>query len=95
MHDVLMFSLNVWSSQSTFEAIGDFGWFYGDFFIPPEQFRHNLVYTGKLLTPVTEPKTQHLRARGTCTCVCAGIYRFLNNPDCVTGYAGFYGTSCE
>jgi len=41
-------------------AVGDFGWFYGDFFIPDSHFKPTLCYTG--------------------------IYRFLNNPDCVTGF---------
>jgi phosphatidylethanolamine N-methyltransferase len=57
--------LALWTSYSTYVAVGDFGWFYGDFFIPPAQYRNELCYTG--------------------------IYRFLNNPDAVTGYAGLYG----
>lgn len=57
--------LSVWTSYSTYVSVGDFGWFYGDFFIGPEQYRNQLCYTG--------------------------IYRFLNNPDAVTGYAGLYG----
>lgn len=57
--------LSVWSYLSTWDAIGEFGWFYGDFFISEDSFRQHLCYTG--------------------------IYRFLNNPDCVTGYAGQYG----
>jgi phosphatidylethanolamine N-methyltransferase len=57
--------LSVWTTYSTYHSIGDFGWFYGDFFIPPSEYTHKLCYTG--------------------------IYRFLNNPDVLTGYAGFYG----
>lgn len=42
----LLIALNVWSSTSSFAAVGDFGWFYGDFFIPEQQFKSPLVYTG-------------------------------------------------
>jgi len=60
-----MVALSIWSFKSTYDAVGDFGWFYGDFFVPAAQYKSSICYTG--------------------------IYRFLNNPDCVTGYAGQYG----
>ncbi|MES1907833.1 MAG: hypothetical protein MHM6MM_000873 [Cercozoa sp. M6MM] len=61
-------AVNVYSWRSAHASIGDFGWYYGDFFVPPdhtEKWRPQLCYTG--------------------------VYRFLNNPECVTGYFGLYG----
>ncbi|CAO3596175.1 unnamed protein product [Absidia cylindrospora] len=36
--------LHIWTSVSIFEVLGDFGWFYGDFFI--DEHQNTLMYTG-------------------------------------------------
>eukprot|EP00033_Pygsuia_biforma_P001673 GCRY01001877.1.p1 GENE.GCRY01001877.1~~GCRY01001877.1.p1 ORF type:complete len:624 (+),score=122.42 GCRY01001877.1:185-2056(+) len=40
----LLLWLNVWTSTSVFEVLGEFGWFYGDFFIP--KVSSGVKYTG-------------------------------------------------
>jgi phosphatidylethanolamine N-methyltransferase len=41
---VILILLNIWQSTSAYEVLGDFGWFYGDFFI--DDVPKNLQYTG-------------------------------------------------
>ncbi|KAI0651121.1 phosphatidylethanolamine N-methyltransferase [Trametes meyenii] len=59
---VIMIGLHIWSTLESFEVLGLFGWFFGDFFI--EDFPSHLEYTG--------------------------IYRYLNNPEVISG-AAFFG----
>ncbi|ORZ04453.1 phospholipid methyltransferase-domain-containing protein [Lobosporangium transversale] len=39
-----LIALHIWTSVSVFEVLGDFGWFYGDFFL--EESSNGLFYTG-------------------------------------------------
>jgi phosphatidylethanolamine N-methyltransferase len=39
-----LIALHVWASVSVFEVLGEFGWFYGDFFMEEES--NGLFYTG-------------------------------------------------
>ncbi|KAG0177580.1 phosphatidylethanolamine N-methyltransferase [Apophysomyces sp. BC1021] len=41
---LVFISLHIWTSTSIYEVLGDFGWFYGDFFI--DEQHTTLLYTG-------------------------------------------------
>eukprot|EP01064_Diplonema_japonicum_P025813 TRINITY_DN3723_c1_g2_i1.p1 TRINITY_DN3723_c1_g2~~TRINITY_DN3723_c1_g2_i1.p1 ORF type:complete len:575 (+),score=122.64 TRINITY_DN3723_c1_g2_i1:51-1775(+) len=62
---ILLVGLNLYVSNAVHTVLGDFGWFYGDFFIT--SVPHKITYSG--------------------------IYRYLNNPEAVMGYAGYYGAA--
>ncbi|KAK4529209.1 hypothetical protein CCYA_CCYA01G0066 [Cyanidiococcus yangmingshanensis] len=70
------------SSISAYRILGDYGWFYGDFFLEPCALSH---HSG----PWKRPTSVEALLRPSY----AGIYRYLNNPDCVLGYLWMYGLS--
>lgn len=68
---IMLLWLNHWSNCEVESAIGEYGWFFGDFFFDtmPEEIAG--VPGGELTF--------------------SGIYRYVNNPDALFGFAGFYG----
>jgi phosphatidylethanolamine N-methyltransferase len=70
------------SSISAYRILGDYGWFYGDFFLEPCALSNHQG-------PWKRPASVEASLRPSY----AGIYRYLNNPDCVLGYLWMYGLS--
>ncbi|OCH92552.1 phosphatidylethanolamine N-methyltransferase [Obba rivulosa] len=59
---VILIVIHIWATIESYDVLGLFGWFFGDFFM--EDFPSQLEYTG--------------------------IYRYLNNPEVMSG-AAFFG----
>ncbi|KAH8077088.1 phosphatidylethanolamine N-methyltransferase [Cristinia sonorae] len=59
---LILILVHVWATLESYEVLGLFGWFFGDFFM--DEFSPQLEYTG--------------------------IYRYLNNPEIMSG-AAFFG----
>ncbi|TCD67750.1 phosphatidylethanolamine N-methyltransferase [Steccherinum ochraceum] len=59
---LILVLVHVWATLESYEVLGLFGWFFGDFFM--DEFSAQLEYTG--------------------------IYRYLNNPEIMSG-AAFFG----
>jgi phospholipid N-methyltransferase len=68
---VLLVVISVWSFASCYEVLGDYGWYYGDFFLPPaaasEWKKHQQLYQAPLLAEPGQPQQaepdQQLRRR--------------------------------
>jgi phosphatidylethanolamine N-methyltransferase len=93
---VILIVVNAYSSSSAYRAIGDFGWYV--FFacllfsllsgyVPfiSSSFCLFIRFYGDFFVP---PELS------TKTLIYEGVYRYLNNPDAITGYTAFYGLAC-
>ena len=73
-----MIFVSIWTFQECYNVLGDFGWYYGDFFMPNPRL--------KVDASIKKP----VRAAGLSY---VGIYRYLNNPSTVLGFLGFYAVA--
>lgn len=89
---LILITLNIWSYISTYTAVGNFGWYYGDFFIQQQAYTRSYSTDSNDNTNTNNQLRQAQQSTQQTLCY-TGIYRFLNNPDCITGYMGLYGTS--
>ena len=93
------------SSVSAYRVLGDYGWFYGDFFLEPSGQTATLSPPPTAATRATSSSSSSSSTQSdpgaasplspvSCTRPSyTGIYRYLNNPDCVLGYLWQYGLS--
>ena len=80
----IMIGLNVYVVQSIYEAIGDYGYFFGDFF--PIFSDDSIDESDPMLKKVDVSALQKKQISYT------GVYRYMNNPDTSPlGFAGHYG----
>lgn len=66
---MVLVAINVYSSRSSYEAVGDFGWFYGDFFITGDAYTQHLCYTGVTLFSLSCVLSEHVCVAHAYVCV--------------------------
>lgn len=72
---IMLIGISFWATWSCYSVLGDYGWFYGDFFLSPVKLRPK---SKRMATVNANGKEE---AFPTYT----GIYRYLNNPDAYIG----------
>lgn len=72
-----MIGLQSWTSFLIIDDLGQFGWFYGDFFFAP--------------LPQADSNSSHSSNSNSLTYT--GIYRYLNNPELIFGQAAYWGVA--
>jgi len=88
---VMLCGISVWSSNETYDILGDFGWYYGDHFMSRRQ--------QKQMSEPNAPTRRNSNDRRDSTdfkelgqdYVLKGIYRYVNHPDFVLGKLWLYG----
>jgi len=80
MFGFMLASLSVWSFASCYEVLGEYGWYYGDFFLPPGSCRHD-----------QGPSSVQQGAEDGLKPSYKSIYRYINNPEVYLGHLWMYG----
>ena len=81
---LLLIGLHVWASLESYQVLGVFGWFFGDFFVSKEDFPNHLEYSGIYRYVPTKPDFFPSILK---TGFFVPPHRCLNNPEMTGGAA--------
>ena len=101
MTGIMLTVLSVWATTACYAVLGDYGWFYGDFFLSPVKLRPRSKRKATQSSPPPSPITNaegnlpekvpqeplEIEPFPTYT----GIYQYLNNPDTYIGHLWVFG----